>query len=148
MAESSYNYDKYVQDALLEVVKKVLKRVSVEGLLGNHYFYINFKTQHPGAVLPEYLKEKHPDEITLVFQYQFWDLNVYDDYFSVVLSFNGEHETLKIPFAAVTSFVDPFVKFGLQFHPNMDVACHSMADGENALPRDSNVIVLDKFRKK
>lgn len=146
MVESSYNYDKYVQDALLGVVRNILKKVSIEGLRGNHYFYVNFKTQHPDAIIPEELKEKHPDEITIVFQYQFWDLNVYDDYFSVVLSFNGKHETLKIPFSAITSFVDPFVKFGLQFRP--DMCSDSKVGDDSQKPKEGNVIILDKFRKK
>lgn len=148
MAESSYNYDEYVQHALIGVVRDLLKRVAKEGLLGNHYFYINFKTQHPDAILPEYLKEKHPDEITIVFQYQFWNLVVYDDHFSVELSFNGDHETLRIPFAAITSFVDPYVKFGLQFRPNMSSNSIEDVDHDPSKPKEDNVIVLDKFRKK
>lgn len=147
MAESSYNYDKYVQDALLGVVRDLLRRVAAEGLLGNHYFYINFKTQYPGVQIPDYLKEKHPDEITIVFQYQFWDLKVFDDHFSVVLSFNGDHETLKIPFSSITGFVDPYVKFGLQFRPELADA-PKFADSDTAKPREDNIIVLDKFRKK
>lgn len=110
-----YKYDEYVQDALRSVVINLLHRVEKEGILGNHNFYITFNTQYKGVVMPDYLREKYPDEITIVLQYQFWNLKVYDDCFSISLSFNGKKEDLTVPFKAISSFVDPYVKFGLQF---------------------------------
>ena len=110
-----YKYDEYVQDALRSVVINLLHRVEKEGILGNHNFYITFNTQYKGVVMPDYLCEKYPDEITIVLQYQFWNLKVYDDRFSISLSFNGKKEDLTVPFKSISSFVDPYVKFGLQF---------------------------------
>lgn len=149
MTENTYDYDQYVQSALLGVVRNVLTRVSKEGLLGEHYFYISFRTKYPDVLIPEYLKEKHPEEITIVFQYQFWDLKVYDSYFTVFLSFNGTQELLKVPFASITSFVDPYVKFGLQFRPASNTG-ENIEDANNSDEKlkENNVIVLDKFRKK
>lgn len=110
-----YKYDEYVQDALRSVVINLLHRIEKEGILGNHNFYITFNTQYKGVVMPDYLREKYPDEITIVLQYQFWNLKVFDDRFSISLSFNGKKEDLTVPFKSISSFVDPYVKFGLQF---------------------------------
>lgn len=111
------DYDELIQEALRDVVRKTLQAVSKRGLPGNHHFYITFRTDRPDVVMPEYLREQHPDEVTVVLQHQFWDLNINDDAFSVTLSFNGHHERLTIPYGALVSFMDPSVKFGLQFTP-------------------------------
>ena len=85
-----------------------------------HHFYITFRTDHPQASVGDDLKSKYPEEITIVLQHQFWDLKVDDDGFSVALSFNQSPQTLQVPYAAVTAFVDPSVKFGLQFKPTLE----------------------------
>lgn len=110
-------YEDMVQDALISVVKRALKEVSANGLPGDHHFYISFKTAFSGVEVPSYLLDKHPSEMMVVLQYQFDNLIVQDDHFSVSLSFNGQYERLKIPFNALVAFVDPSVKFGLQFSP-------------------------------
>ena len=50
-------------------------------------------------------------------QYEFWDLEVNDSSFSVTLCFDESNERLTVPFEAITNFVDPSSKFGLQFTP-------------------------------
>src|SRR5262249_14887545 len=37
------------------------------------------------------------------------------DYFEVTVSFNKQQERIKVPFTALSAFVDPSVRFGLQF---------------------------------
>lgn len=112
-------YEKMVQSALLTVVRDCLSQVSQYGLPNNHHFYIGFRTDHPMVKMASYLKEFHPKEITIVLQYQFWDLKVYEDRFCVSLSFNDKTEHIEIPFKSITSFVDPAVRFGLQFTPEI-----------------------------
>jgi hypothetical protein len=108
-------YDLLVQDALKGVVRKVLIDAGKDGLPGEHHFYISFRTDFPGARLSNRLREKYPQEMTIVLQHQFWDLNVTEHTFEVGLSFSGVPERLLIPFDALTGFFDPSVQFGLKF---------------------------------
>ena len=107
-------YDLLVQDALKGVVRKVLIDAK-DGLPGEHHFYISFQTDFPGVRLSNRLREKYPQEMTIVLQHQFWDLNVTEHTFEVGLSFSGVPERLLIPFDALTGFFDPSVQFGLKF---------------------------------
>jgi len=115
--DSLIPYDEIVQEALRAVVGRVLGEIERGGseLPGNHHFYITFKTGATGVSIPAHLKERFPDEMTIVLQNKFWDLDVRDDGFSVGLSFNQVPAKLEIPYAAITAFVDPAVDFGLQF---------------------------------
>lgn len=115
MAEDRIRYDALAQDALRGVIRTVLARVAKSGLPGNHHFYIAFDTQAPGVTLSKRLREQYPEEMTIVLQYQFWDLEVSEDRFEVKLSFNNIPERLVIPFASIKAFFDPSVQFGLQF---------------------------------
>jgi uncharacterized protein len=108
-------YDKMVEAALRGVVREALAGAAKQGLPGNHHFYITFKTRFPGVGIADHLAARYPDEMTIVLEHQFWDLGVEDARFSVTLSFSNKPERLTIPFAAVTAFADPSVKFGLQF---------------------------------
>ena len=161
------HYQELVDDALRGVVRRALGRVAASGLPGNHHLYLSFRSHHPGVRVPDHLREKHPDEITIVLQHQFWGLSVAEDGFEVTLSFNGVHEPLSVPFAALTGFVDPSVRFGLQFR----VAGEGTGDGEGMAEADSEpggtaegaeadadaegaaadgekIVTLDQFRKK
>ena len=114
--ESLIPYDEIVQEALRDVVGRVLHEVEqAGGLPGGHHFYITFKTHAAGVNIPAHLRERFPDEMTIVLQNKFWDLNVREDGFGVGLSFNQLPAKLDIPYAAITQFVDPAVDFGLQF---------------------------------
>lgn len=115
MASERFRYDRFVDEALRGVVRRVLADVAANGLTGNHHFYISFHTTHPGVEMPGYLRSRYPDEITIVLQHQFWGLEVTEDCFMVTVSFNKQNERLSVPFAALTAFVDPSVRFGLQF---------------------------------
>jgi uncharacterized protein len=108
-------YDLLVQDALKGVVRKVLIDAGKDGLPGEHHFYISFQTDYPGVRLSNRLREKYPQEMTIVLQHQFWDLNITEHTFEVGLSFSGVPERLLIPFDALTGFFDPSVQFGLKF---------------------------------
>src|SRR5215218_4621517 len=117
--ESLIPYDEIVQEALRDVVGRVLGEVERTGALpGGHHFYITFRTRLPGVAIPEHLVERFPEEMTIVIQHRFWDLKVEDQGFTVGLSFGGVPSTLRVPFAAVTQFHDPAVEFSLTFQAN------------------------------
>ncbi|MBF9233562.1 SspB family protein [Microvirga alba] len=108
-------YDLLVQDALKGVVRKVLIDAGKDGLPGDHHFYVSFRTDFPGVRLSNRLREKYPQEMTIVLQHQFWDLGVTEHNFEIGLSFSGVPERLLVPFDALTGFFDPSVQFGLKF---------------------------------
>ncbi|MDF2996072.1 MAG: hypothetical protein K0R27_1709 [Xanthobacteraceae bacterium] len=120
MSVDLIRYDLLVQDALRDVVRRVLTDAARDGLPGEHHFFIGFNTQAPGVRLSARLKERHPTTMTIVLQHQFWDLVVTDKFIEVGLSFGNVPERLHIPFEALTSFYDPSVKFGLQFEPQAE----------------------------
>ena len=161
--DSLIPYDEIVQEALRAVVGRVLGQIQSGGsqLPGAHHFYITFKTSAPGVDIPGHLRERFPDEMTIVLQNKFWDLNVSDAGFSVGLSFNQMPSKLIVPFSAITAFVDPAVDFGLQFQAavtGLEPEPHDHA--ENDSPEQgkativapagdgSNVVTVDFGRKK
>lgn len=115
MSNDEFRYDILAQEALRGVVRTVLRRVEKRGLPGDHHFVVTFDTTAPGVSLSKRLLDRYPHEMTIVIQYQFWGLKVYDNAFEIGLSFNNVPETLVIPFRAMTSFQDPSVGFMLQF---------------------------------
>ena len=115
MATDLIRYDLLVQEALRGVVRNVLSETAKNGLQGDHHFFITFRTTAPGLRLSNRMRERYPEEMTIILQHQFWDLAVTDHAFEVGLSFNKAAERLLIPFSAITSFVDPSVQFGLKF---------------------------------
>ena len=135
--DSLIPYDEIVQEALRAVVGRVLGEIERGGseLPGTHHFYITFKTHAQGVSIPAHLKERFPDEMTIVLQNKFWDLEVREDGFSVGLTFNQIPGKLEIPYAAITAFVDPAVDFGLQFQASateMAPENHDNADNDGA----------------
>lgn len=162
MPEDTLRYDKMVEDALRGVVRDALAITARDGLRGDHHFYITFRTRFPGVRIADYILARHPDEMTIVLQHQFWGLEVGDDAFEVTLSFSGLSERLRIPFAAVTGFADPSAKFGLQFQveevmeipaspPQPPAAASAPAapvKPEGKEGERGKVVALDAFRKK
>ncbi len=114
-AEREIDYEALAQAAMRGIVRTVLSRVAQSGLPGEHHFYIAFRTDAPGVVLSKRLKEKYPQEMTVVLQHRFWDLAVSEDRFEVKLTFDSIPERLVVPFAAIKVFFDPSVPYGLQF---------------------------------
>jgi uncharacterized protein len=164
--KADFDYDEMVQNALRGVVREILSDVAVNGLRGEHHYYIAFTTGEDGVSLPAYLKERYPAEMTIVLQHQFWGLVVRPSHFEINLSFSGVPERLVIPFDAVIGFLDPSVQFGLQFRvsqvdessekPSQAArkssrsggrAATSLGDPAPAAGQD-NVVTLDSFRKK
>ena len=115
MPQDLIRYDLMVQEALKGVVRKLLIDAASSGLPGDHHFYISFRTPDPGVRISNRLREKYPEEMTIVLQHQFWDLGVTEHAFEVGLSFSGIPERLLVPFDSLTGFFDPSVQFGLKF---------------------------------
>lgn len=130
MAEDHIRYDILAQEALRGVMRKVLAEVARTGLPGNHHFFITFMTGAPGVRISTRLRERYPEQMTIVLQYQYWDLKVSDTGFEVGLSFSDVPEKLEIPFSAVRGFYDPSVSFELEF----DVKQESMEAPLATLP--------------
>jgi len=115
MADDHIRYDILAQEALRGVMRKVLSEVVLTGLPGNHHFFITFLTGAPGVRISSRLRERYPEQMTIVLQFQYWDLKVTETGFEVGLSFADIPEKLEIPFAAVRGFYDPSVNFELEF---------------------------------
>ncbi|MSO75006.1 MAG: hypothetical protein EXQ99_07700 [Alphaproteobacteria bacterium] len=173
MSKDLIGYDGLVDAALRGVVRQALRNIAERGLLGSHHLYVSFRTSDPGVDIPDFLRERYPDEMTIVLQHQYWGLEVTEDRFSVGLSFNKAKCMLTIPYAAITRFADPGVKFGLQFtgaensigavQTNLkapealppktrpEAAAQRKAPTEASAPDETpaeKVIRLDSFRKK
>jgi len=116
MTDDRYPYDEWVNLALQGVLRRALMTLATQGFTGDHHLFISFDTSHPDVRMPGFLRAQYPDEITIVLQHQFEDLQVEDDFFQVSLSFNGQKHRLNVPFSAVRSFADPSVHFGLQIN--------------------------------
>lgn len=164
MTHDQIYYSNLIDLAMRGVVRDVLRRVSRTGLPGDHHFYISFATQHPDVRMSEQLRHRYPKEITIVLQHQFWDFRVEEHSFMVTLSFGGVPEKLVVPYAALTAFADPSVKFGLQFQQEeaedlMTASLDLLQDlSPGSLPQQdmgrddddgsAEIISLDSFRKK
>jgi uncharacterized protein len=173
MATDHIRYDVLARDALRGVLRRVLTDAAAHGLPGEHHFFITFLSTAEGVKLSPRLLAQYPEEMTIILQHQFWDLVVTEDRFEVGLSFGGIPERLVVPFAAIKSFLDPSVQFGLQFEPSdADVAADEPAAKLPAVPAPSalpvaaassaaestdepakpsegaEVVRLDRFRKK
>jgi uncharacterized protein len=167
MAQDRLRYDRMIDDALRGVVRKALTDVAERGLPGGHHFLITFKTHAPGVEIPDYLRERYPDTISIMLQYEFWDLEVDDKHFAVTLSFSDVQERLVVPLPAITGFVDPFAKFRLEFQAQDQGGEATVADRREkrtaAKPAEvpkpaakapddaakgAEVVTLDAFRKK
>ena len=125
-------YDLLTQQALRGVVRNVLGEAAKKGLPGEHHFYISFDTKADGVRLSDRLKAQYPEQMTIILQHQFWDLEVDEDGFSVGLSFGGVPEKLQVPYEAIKGFFDPSVQFGLQFEEVGETDAQPAAGGDAA----------------
>ena len=136
MATDHIRYDVLARDALRGVLRRVLTDAAEHGLPGEHHFFITFLSTADGVKLSPRLLAQYPEEMTIILQHQFWDLVVTEDRFEVGLSFGGIPERLVVPFAAIKSFLDPSVQFGLQFEPS-EAAAEAPAAKLPAVPAPS-----------
>jgi hypothetical protein len=128
MDEEPLNYEKWVEEALRVVIKRALEQIILNGLPGDHHFFITFLTGHAGVDIPAHLRPEHPEEMTIVLQHQFNDLDITDIGFSVTLSFGGRPCHLLVPYSAIVTFADPAVNFVLQ----LKMSEHGLQDTGNS----------------
>ena len=150
----SINYAHMMQKAMQGLMIDVLKNISKDGLPGNHHYFITFNTQSDGVIIADWIKERYPEEMTIVIQHWFDKLEVNDNKFSITLNFGDNPENLTIPWASVSTFVDPSVEFGLSFKDdNQDQIPESKMviideDEDDDEKKDAEIVSLDSFRKK
>ncbi len=111
MAEDHIRYDILAQEALRGVMRKVLAEVARTGLPGNHHFFITFLTGAPGVRISTRLHERYPEQMTIVIQFQYWDLKVTDTGFEVGLSFSDVPETARNPVLGGARLLRSFGQF-------------------------------------
>ncbi len=160
--ESLLPYAEWIEIALRQVVVRAVQHVGKEGLPGGHHFYITFRTDHPGVKIPPHLRAQYPQEMTIVLQHRFWDLQFNDETQSIAvgLSFNGVGSTLVVPLDSLIAFADPHVGHVLRFHPRMpeDAApaaaqepatAEAVAEAPDDKPEEApQVVSLDAFRRR
>ncbi|HVS16078.1 MAG TPA: ClpXP protease specificity-enhancing factor SspB [Thermoanaerobaculia bacterium] len=156
---SEIDYAGRIEQALRGALRELLAEVAERGLPGENHFYLTFRTDSPGVVLSAALRERYPEEMTVVLQHQFWDLEVDDDCFSVTLKFSGTPQRIAVPFAALTAFADPCAEFGLRFQQlEADLAQGGSEDPDtedgasegdpSSVPeRNGKVVQIDDFRR-
>ncbi len=152
----SIDYGNLMHRAMRGLIVEVLRQVEDEGLPGEHHFFITFDTRHPDAELADWLRQRYPEEMTVVMQHWFDNLHVDDCGFSVTLNFGDQPEPLYIPFDAIRTFVDPSVEFGLRFEApsddDEDDEDDDTGDGDDdpeplSDRHDAEVVRLDRWRK-
>lgn len=145
----SIDYGNLMHRAMRGLIQDVLTDIAENGLPGAHHFFITFNTRHPDAELADWLHDRYPDEMTIVIQHWFDNLEVDDEGFGITLNFGNAPEPLYIPYDAITTFVDPSVEFGLRFE-TQEYDDEDEEDEEPEPPRergDAEVVSLDKWRK-
>ncbi|MGC0371776.1 MAG: hypothetical protein DGJ47_000476 [Rickettsiaceae bacterium] len=166
------NYQELIDDAMLNIVKKILKEHVATKENAAQCFYISFQTNYPGVVLSPTVRANYPADITIVLEHQFRNLEVFKHHFTVDVIFNGKNETISVPFKALTSFIDSTSNFSLQlkhefieeeFEDDVDILNYSSnikekslsnlqsgKDSQSTSPEQASgeIVQLDAFRNK
>ena len=152
---ATIDYGNLMHRAMRGLIQNVLIDVAKNGLPGQHHFFITFDTMHPDVEIADWLSDRYPEEMTIVMQHWFENLDVTDDGFAVTLNFGDAPEPLYVPYEAIRTFVDPSVEFGLRFETQDDeddeptpTPVEDDEGEEEAEPSgDAEIVSLDKFRK-
>ena len=141
------DYEKLLNQNMQNVLKDILKQIEQNGISGNNHLYITFLTTHKNVKIPKWLKEKYPEDMTIVIQYEYYNLKIEKEYFFITLSFNDIKVNLKIDYNAVLSFADPSANFGLKLKtakPNVNI---KKIIKKKKTKEKSNVINFSNFKK-
>lgn len=147
------DYGNLMHRAMRGLIEQVLTDVAKNGLPGQHHFFITFDTMHPDVEMADWLSDRYPEEMTIVMQHWFDNLDVTPEGFAVTLNFGDTPEPLYVPYDSIRTFVDPSVEFGLRFEtqdPDEDDAAPASVDAEETdndrALRDADIVSLDTFR--
>ena len=145
------NYSKILKKNMINVLKDVLTNIKNNGLQEGHHLYITFKTYDKKVIIPQWLLDKFPSEMTIVIQHEYWNYNVTNDHFKITLSFDDIKTDLIVPFSSVISFADPYANFGLKLiqdkvidNQNTNKTKQKLKNTEYS--KKGNIIELNKFR--
>ena len=145
------NYSKILKKNMINVLRDVLINIKKNGLQEGHHLYITFKTNDKKVIIPQWILNKFPSEMTIVLQHEYWNYNVTNDHFKITLSFNDIKTDLMIPFSSVISFADPYANFGLKLiqdkiidNKNTNKARQKLKNTKYS--KKDNIIELNKFR--
>ena len=139
------NYSQILNKNLINVLKDVLLDIITNGLKEGHHLYITFYTNNNKTIIPDWLKDQFPEEMTIVIQHEYWNLKVFENKFNISLSFNNIKADLSIPFKAIISFADPFANFGLKLKTKNRNQKNIIE--KKPLKMKNNVIEFKKFKK-
>tara|TARA_B100000749_G_scaffold221390_1_gene176473 strand:+ start:124 stop:573 length:450 start_codon:yes stop_codon:yes gene_type:complete len=145
------NYSKILKKNMINVLKDVLINIKKNGLQEGHHLYITFKTNDKKVIIPQWLLDKFPSEMTIVIQHEYWNYDVANDHFTITLSFSDVKTDLMIPFSSVISFADPYANFGLKLIQEKTIIDKNTNKKKKKLKtkkysKKNNVIELNKFR--
>ena len=139
-------YQKILDKNMLNVFKDILKNIGDNGLSNNNHLYITFLTNHKNVELPNWLKQKYPQEMTIIIQYEYYDLEINKNNFSITLSFGEIKTNLIINYNAIVSFADPSANFGLILQKNK-IQRKVNKKLENNKSKKDNVINFSNYKK-
>ena len=139
-------YQKILDKNMLNVFKDILKNIKDNGLLNNNHLYVTFLTNHKNVELPNWLKQKYPQEMTIIIQYEYYDLEINKNDFSITLSFGDIKTNLKINYNAIISFADPSANFGLILQKS-NIRNKENKKLENNKSKKDNVINFSNYKK-
>ena len=138
------NYPQILKKNMINVLKDVLHEIEKNGLKEGHHLYIIFKTDNKNIILPKWLKKKYPKKMTIVIQYEYWNLKVFEEKFEIVLSINDVKVNLFIPFNSIISFVDPSTNFGLKIKGDK---INITKQNKKSRTKKSKIIQLKNYKK-
>ena len=117
-----------------------------------------FFSNSKGVIIPDWMKEKYPDKMTIIIRNWFENLSVSEKQFEISLNFNNNVERLIIPFNSIELFADPSVDFAISFNQvnsiqrsetendkEADIKINTKKDESSK--KSKNVIDLKNFKK-
>ena len=145
-------YQKILNKNLLNVFVEILKEVEKKGLDGKNHLYVTFATNNSKTLVPDWLLQKYPNEMTIVIQHEYYHLLINKKNFKIGLSFNNKKCDLTISFDSVISFADPSSNFGLNYQFNKTIDANdkkALVKRKKSVKKNnsSNVINFSNYKK-
>ena len=140
------DYNSILKKNLINVVRDILIDIRDNGINNGDHLYITFSTAENNN-LPLWLEKKYPHEMTIIIQYEYYNLKINDDSFNITLSFNNVMNDLQISYKSIISIADPNSNFGLILkNKNKENSPHK-PDNNEKVSKKNNVINFKNFKK-